>query len=124
VSEFFDVLLVEDNPSVAETTSMLLEALGYRVVHEANAVDAMARLDAGERVDVVLSDVAMPGPVDGAGLARRLRESHAHLPVVLMTGYADVPGAAGAGLAILRKPFDAESLASVLADALNGGPRQ
>jgi CheY-like chemotaxis protein len=114
------VLLVEDNPNVAETTTALLQALGYHVVHEANAVDAMARLDAGERVDVVLSDVVMPGPVDGVGLARRLRESHAHLPVVLTTGYTNAPDAGDAAVAILRKPFDAKSLASVLADALNG----
>jgi len=112
------VLLVEDNPSVAETTSELLKALGYRVVHESNAADAIGRLDAGERIDVVLSDIVMPGPFDGVGLARRLRGSHARLPVVLTTGYSDAPDAAEAAVAILRKPFDAKSLASALAGAL------
>ena len=114
------VLLVEDNPSVAETTSALLKALGYRVVHETNAVDAIGRLDAGEPIDVVLSDIVMPGPFDGMGLARRLRGSHARLPVVLTTGYSDAPDAAADAVAILRKPFTAKSLASVLAGALTG----
>jgi CheY-like chemotaxis protein len=112
------VLLVEDNPNVAETTSALLKALGYRVVHETNAMDAIGRLDAGEPIDVVLSDIVMPGPFDGIGLARRLRGSHARLPVVLTTGYSEAPDAAEAAVAILRKPFDAKSLAATLAGAL------
>ncbi|HEY2480970.1 MAG TPA: MASE1 domain-containing protein, partial [Caulobacteraceae bacterium] len=112
------VLLVEDNPNVAETTAALLEALGYRVVHEANATDALDRLDAGERIDVVLSDVVMPGPLNGAGLARRLRD---RLPVVLVTGYSDdAADADRAAVALLHKPFDAKSLASALAGALAG----
>jgi CheY-like chemotaxis protein len=114
------VLLVEDNPSVAETTSALLKALGYRVVHESNAADAIGRLDAGEPIDVVLSDIVMPGPFDGVGLARRLRGSHARLPVVLTTGYSDATDAAADAVAILRKPFSAQSLASALAGALTG----
>jgi two-component system NtrC family sensor kinase len=112
------VLLVEDNPSVAETTSALLQALGYRVVHESNAADAIGRLEAGEAIDVVLSDIVMPGPFDGVGLARRLRGSHARLPVVLTTGYSDAPNASADAVAILRKPFSAKALASVLAGAL------
>ena len=66
------------------------------------------------------SDIVMPGPFDGVGLARRLRGSHARLPVVLTTGYTDAPDAAADAVAILRKPFTAKSLASVLAGALTG----
>jgi PAS domain S-box-containing protein len=117
------VLLVEDNPHVAETTAALLEALGYRVVHEANAVDALGRVEAGERIDLVLSDIVMPGPFDGVGLAHRLRHSHAGLPVVLVTGYSDTPDADRAAAAVVRKPFSAKSLALVLAGALKEARR-
>jgi CheY-like chemotaxis protein len=117
------VLLVEDNPHVAETTAALLEALGYRVVHEANAVDALGRVEAGERIDLVLSDIVMPGAFDGVGLAHRLRHSHAGLPVVLVTGYSDTPDADRAAAAVVRKPFSAKALASVLAGALEEARR-
>jgi CheY-like chemotaxis protein len=110
------VLLVEDNPDVAEVTSALLRRLGYQVVHEASAADAIGRLETGERIDVVFSDITMPGPLNGLALAQHIGASHPHLPVVLATGAADAVGTGGQE--ILRKPFTLETLASALARAL------
>jgi PAS domain S-box-containing protein len=110
------VLLVEDNPDVAEVTSALLQRLGYQVVHEASAAEAIGRLENGERIDVVFSDITMPGPLNGLALAQRIGASHPHLPVVLATGAGDAVGAGGQE--ILRKPFTLETLASALAKAL------
>ncbi|HEY3696792.1 MASE1 domain-containing protein [Phenylobacterium sp.] len=112
------VLLVEDNLDVAEVTSALLQRLGYRVVHESNAMDAIDRVEAGEPIDLVLSDITMPGPVNGLALARRIRATHPHLPMVLATGDSDAPEARDAGEEVLRKPFGIETLAAVLARAL------
>lgn len=83
------LLLVEDNESLGEVTAALLSSYGYHVVRARHAADALARLgDPGARFDVVLSDVVMPGEMDGLELARRLRRDHPELPVVLISGYS------------------------------------
>ena len=110
------VLLVEDNPHVAEVTTAMLRSLGCSVVAAADATDALRRLDEGERFDLVLSDIVMPGPIDGLTLAGRLRAQYPDLPLVLATGYSPV-SEAPAGVEILHKPFDLDILAAALASA-------
>ncbi len=110
------VLLVEDNPDVAEAITAMLRSLGYGVVAAADGAAALRRLDEGGRFDLVLSDIVMPGAVDGLTLAGRLRERRPELPIVLATGYsqaAETP----AGVEILHKPFDLDILATALAAA-------
>ncbi|MBV9510628.1 MAG: response regulator, partial [Caulobacteraceae bacterium] len=113
------ILLVEDNLAVAEVTSLLLQELGYQVIHETNATDAIGRLDTGQRIDLVLSDVVMPGPINGLALARLIRDQRPRLPVVLATGYSDTPGGVDGDVEILRKPFDVKKMADALATALH-----
>jgi PAS domain S-box-containing protein len=115
-------LLVEDNPDVAEVTVTLLEELGYQV----HAVeDAQSALDAVERCkfDLVVSDIVMPGAMDGLSLARALHASHADLPVVLVTGYSDTAALAGTEFVVLRKPYQladlSRSVERVIADTSN-----
>ena len=107
------VLLVEDNPEVAEVTRAMLRSLGYSVVAAADGADALRRLDEGERFDLVLSDIVMPGPIDGLTLAGRLRAGRPDLPVVLATGYSQA-SETPAGVEILHKPFDLDILATAL----------
>ncbi|MFZ5783480.1 MAG: ATP-binding protein [Pseudomonadota bacterium] len=115
------VLLVEDNPAVAEVTRALLEELGYRVRPAANVADARLALDR-EQVDVVLSDIVMPGGADGLDLAREVR-GRSRLPVVLASGYSEkAQQAADEGFALLRKPYDSASLDAALTAALAGTP--
>ena len=111
------VLVVEDNLEVAEVTSALLRGLGYDVVHDSNAADALRRLDAGERFDLVFSDIVMPGALNGLALAQAIRTRHPNIKVVLATGFSDTPQPAS-GFQILRKPFDAETLAAALHEVL------
>jgi PAS domain S-box-containing protein len=111
------VLLVEDNPDVAEVTTGLLEELGYRV-HL--AVDAQAALAAAERqqFDLLLSDVVMPGIMDGLALARALRQRHPELPILLVTGYSEAVTLDEGEFIVLRKPYRLSDLNRALAKAL------
>jgi CheY-like chemotaxis protein len=71
-----------------------------------------------EAADVVFSDVVMPG-ISGLELARRLRDTHPHIPVVLATGYSEETVASSAfGFEIVRKPYDAHAVSAALATVL------
>jgi len=109
------VLLVEDEESLGDVTAALLMAHGARVLRANHADAALRLLDAGADVDVVLSDIVMPGALDGVGLARRLRDQRPGLPVVLITGFSNTAIADGE-FTVLRKPCaPAELLASLQA---------
>ncbi len=109
------VLLVEDDEALGDVTAALLIAHGARVVRAAQAEAALRLLDSGIQVDVVLSDVVMPGALDGVALARRLREQRPGLPVVLITGFSRTAIAEGE-FVVLRKPCPpAEMLATLQA---------
>ena len=109
------ILLVEDNPDVATATSGMLEELGYDVLHASDVAAARSAL-ARDPIDVVLSDIVMPGGANGLDLARDVRRERGSLPIVLATGYSDqAQAAADEGFAILRKPYGMNDLH----DALN-----
>ena len=114
------LLLVEDNLEVAAATKPLLEALGCGVVHVASADAALDALSAATTpFDVVLSDILMPGSLNGLDLAMMLRHQNPGLPVLLMTGYAAQTGQAMAsGFQVLAKPVSAAALATAIAGAL------
>ena len=114
------ILVVEDNLEVAEVTSALLRHLGYDVVHECSAPDAIRRLEAGQPIDLVFSDIVMPGSLNGLALARHIRASHPQVQVVLTTGYAEASDLMESGLEVLRKPFQTDDLAAVVSKALSG----
>lgn len=109
------VLLVEDNPDVAGASAGLLEQLGYAVRWVS---DAEAALKAIERdgIDLVLSDIVMPGKMDGLGLARAIRQKRPNLPVLLATGYSEAAQTARADFAILKKPYQIYDLSRALAE--------
>ena len=73
-------------------------------------------LRTGTKIDLVFSDIVMPGTIDGVGLAREIGSRYPDLPVVLTTGYSDAAKAVPANLRILRKPFDADTLREVIDD--------
>jgi signal transduction histidine kinase len=111
------VLLVEDNHEIAAATQLALESLGCTVQRCASADEALDRLRAAAGLpDAVLSDITMPGTMDGIGLARHLRQHYPALPVALMTGYAQrLADAEGLDIRVLPKPFDVSGLRQVLA---------
>jgi CheY-like chemotaxis protein len=110
------VLVVDDSADVAEVTSSLFEHLGYATVYQDSADAALKLLADGTKVDLVFSDIVMPGTIDGVGLASEIRSRYPSLPVILTTGYSDAAQAAPSYLKILRKPFDTDALRSLVQD--------
>ena len=107
------VLLVEDNPDVANASTGLLEELGY-AVRWASDVDSALSEIAANGVDLVLSDIVMPGKMDGLALARTLKQKHPRLPILLATGYSEAARNAAAEFPILRKPYQIHELNEAL----------
>ena len=108
------VLLVEDNPDVAIVSAGLLEQLGYTVRRVANAEAALRELER-DGIDLVFSDIVMPGKMDGLGLARHLREVRPGLPILLTTGYSDAALNVRGDFPILRKPYEIHELSQAIA---------
>ena len=109
------VLLVEDDGEVSALTRELLRTLGFAVTHVVSAEGAIDALAAVHSIDVVLSDVMMPGGVSGLQLARQIRQRHPDLPVILATGYIEaVAGMQDGEFHLLIKPFTLEALADAL----------
>lgn len=113
------VLLVEDNPDVDEVAGILLEELGYRVRHTQSAHAALQLLASGEVIDLVFTDIVMPGEIDGLALARRIKEEYPDVAVLLTTGYARAVNTLDAGFPVLRKPYQLPALARAIREALD-----
>jgi len=114
------VLLVDDDEEVAALVGEMLEHLGYRVTHAASAADALGALQNGCQVDIVFSDVMMPGGMNGVELAREIRTRALGVPVLLTSGYAEAAqkSAAAEGVHVLAKPYRLEELATSLREAI------
>jgi PAS domain S-box-containing protein len=108
------ILLVEDNPDVAAASTGLLEQLGYAVRWVSNAEEALAEID-GDGIDLVFSDIVMPGRMDGLALAQAIREKYPRLPILLATGYSDALRKVSLGFQVLRKPYEIHELSQALA---------
>ena len=113
------VLLVEDNAGVAQATVMLLESMGCATTHVASGDAARDYLEAhAGGIDVVLTDIVMPGTLDGIALATLLKSKHPELPVLLMTGYAGrLEQAIRHDLEVLPKPCSYETLVDAIGRA-------
>jgi PAS domain S-box-containing protein len=118
------VLVVEDSREVADVTTTLIEQLGYRVVRAENAGEALRHLQQGIDVDLVFSDIVMPGGMDGLALAQVCRERYRDLPVLLTSGYSDAAQAADGRFDILRKPFELTALERAIGAAIKNGNDQ
>ena len=109
------VLVVEDNDQVRAFTRDLLRDGGCEVVEAKDASDALAQLD-GEGVDLMLTDVVMPGK-SGVELANEVRKLKPGLPIVIMTGYSDQLVENAAEFPFIAKPFTFPELEEVMATA-------
>jgi PAS domain S-box-containing protein len=108
-------LLVEDNPDVAEVSAEMLRQLGYRVQIEADARGALDALNERE-VDLVVSDIVMPGDMNGLTLAQTIRERSPRMPIVLVTGYSSA-AIGETSFTVLRKPYQIADLSRAVAGA-------
>jgi CheY-like chemotaxis protein len=113
------ILLVEDDEFVRQLVEAQLESLGYEVVGVPDACHAIAALTTLPRVDLLMTDVMMPGELDGLGLATRVRERWPALPVLLASGNPENASDARAlGAPHLLKPYRLAELERKLSDAL------
>jgi PAS domain S-box-containing protein len=115
------VLVVEDSRDVAEVTSALLEQLGYRVVRAENAAEALRHLQQGIGVDLLFSDIVMPGAINGLALAQICQERFPEIPVLLTSGFSDAAQAADGHFDILRKPFELSALEHAIEVVMKNG---
>jgi CheY-like chemotaxis protein len=117
------ILVVEDEPAVRASVVGLIEALGYRVETATDGEDALARLQTGLPVDLLFTDVVMPGRISGIELARRTRMLRPDLPILFTSGFAqdalEQDAAAGEPIALLAKPYRRDELARRLREALD-----
>jgi two-component system NtrC family sensor kinase len=109
------ILLAEDNPDVRETTATLLRAAGADVTAVPSADSALDALGGATLFDVLLTDIAMAGALDGDQLARRARAAHPDMHVVVMTGFAHRAEALSADFPVFAKPVDVLALLAHLA---------
>jgi PAS domain S-box-containing protein len=113
------VLVVEDNPDVKSVAVSLLEQLNYKVVSVDSGRAALDLVESGEPIDLVFSDVMLPGELDGVQLAKALRERRPDLPVLLTSGYAEAL-TRSQGVPLLRKPYRMAALSEAVRGVLAG----
>lgn len=109
------ILLVDDDPDVRSVTSMMLSSLGYSVVEAENGDEALKKIDS--TIELVLTDFAMPN-MTGAELAEIVKREHPELPIMFITGFADIDILDVDQQLIVQKPYKEEELARKLANVL------
>lgn len=113
------VLVVEDDSTVLDITSFVLESAGYDVLTAMNAIEALNTLASHPEVGLVLTDVNMPGEMDGIELVRELRRQGSTVRCVVVSGDAKNASDRLGNLApFLAKPYDRRSLLRAVSDAI------
>ncbi len=119
------VLIVEDEPAFRHFLATTLEKLGYTVSAAPDGASALAEIDQGLAPDLLLTDVILPGGMNGRELAEQVHERYPGVPVLYMSGYPDTVlsdrGTLSPKVRLLRKPFRKAELAQALRAALPGG---
>ena len=109
------ILVAEDDEQVCATVVSLLTELGYQVLKAGDAAAALAVIESGARIDLLFTDVVMPGPLRSPDLARKARERIPGLAVLFTSGYTQNAivhgGRLDAGVELLSKPYTREALA-------------
>ncbi len=98
------ILVVDDDPLIAMSTVDMLEDLGHVVIEANSGEQALSILEGGQAIDLMVTDQAMPG-MTGIQLAEIVRSKRPHLPVLLATGYTDLPSTELGNLPRLSKPY-------------------
>ncbi|SFJ40485.1 PAS domain S-box-containing protein [Phyllobacterium sp. CL33Tsu] len=111
------ILVVDDDALIAMSTVDMLEDLGHEVYEANSGADALKFLESGKEIDLLITDYSMPH-MTGAELAESALSLNPQLPILVATGYADLPPGSGIDLPRLGKPYTQAELASQIAKAL------
>lgn len=116
------ILVAEDDESVRDTVVAMFNDLGYRVIKAKDAMSALDIIESGMPIDMLFSDVVMPGPLQSIELARKARERRPHLAVLFTSGYPEnaitSTGRLDPGVDLLSKPYSKDTLARRVRHAL------
>jgi CheY-like chemotaxis protein len=112
------VLLVDDDILVSMGAADMLLDLGHSVTEAQSAAHALKLLETDMPFDIVVTDYAMPG-MNGFELAQQIKRNNPRLPIVLATGYAELPADRSIEFGHLSKPYTANELAAALDRAVN-----
>jgi PAS domain S-box-containing protein len=117
------ILVAEDDEGVRNTVVEILSDLGYAVLKAKDATAAMTIVESGIHIDLLFTDVVMPGPLKSADMARQAKSRQPHLAVLFTSGYTENSivhgGKLDAGVDLLSKPYTREALARKLRHVLN-----
>jgi PAS domain S-box-containing protein len=120
------VLIVDDEPSVRMLAAEVLEELGYRTMEARDSTSGLKVLDSDTRIDLLITDVGLPGVMNGRQMADAARIKRPHLKMVFITGYADNAAISNGHLEpdmyVLIKPFTMDSLARRIREILGTAP--
>jgi signal transduction histidine kinase len=109
------ILLVEDDREVENVAAELLHDIGCQVVQAHDGESALAVLERDPEIELVISDIAMPGGMSGLQLARIVRERHPSVPILLATGYSQYAAqVVNEGFTLIEKPYHTNALAAVI----------
>jgi PAS domain S-box-containing protein len=111
------ILVVEDNKDVKNVAVSLLEQLGYKTIAVESASEALDVLASGQTVNLLFTDVALPGQLDGLALARKVTDRYGTIPIVLTTGYTRA-FESDPEFPVLRKPYQMAALGRLIHQAL------
>ena len=117
------ILVVEDNDSIRRLATRMLTQLGYEPAAVNNVADALRYLSSGKQVDLLFTDIVMPGKADGLDLASTVRERWPGMKILLTSGFPNNDEALNMrklGIALLSKPYQREELARAIRTALSG----
>ena len=118
------VLVVDDEPSVRMLVAELLEEQGYEVLQAAEGTTGLDILQSTRRIDLLVTDVGLPGGMNGRQMADAARIARPDLKVLFITGYAEAAvvgeGNLAPGMHIMTKPFDIAALTARIRDLLAG----
>jgi signal transduction histidine kinase/DNA-binding response OmpR family regulator len=122
------VLVVEDDDAVRETSVALLSDLGYKVLKARDAQSAFTIIESGVHVDLIFTDVVMPGPMRSTELARKAKALYPAIAVLFTSGYTENSivhgGRLDAGVELLSKPYTREALARKIRHVLGNAAQQ
>jgi len=106
-------LIVEDEALILLSAETLIKRLGFNTVISRTGAEAIAQLESGEKIDVLFSDIQLPGGINGLQIAKRAVELHPSIKVLLTSGYAEqeiIAAEEMASFPLLRKPYGPANL--------------